>query len=521
MKDFFNGNEYMRMKLTPELLEKGILDVCIIKQPRQIVVSYEYEGQQMEPVAIPVLEFPYPTVDQLDNLVYGSMSLETLTDLKGHVILQYGPNWKQIYNGVDATEKEKEKEKGKEEHKQDRKTAIKIKKYTGNGRLPLHESVIIGLTPKFVTLDKQGQPTFLDKIDFGLETLVPGDSIHTISPLPYIFDSEEQFKQCLELARKESFDTLFSKVELVFKRYVDVEDYYYPILVGDIIWSHFQDKFAYTRYNFFDGDNGSGKNSALLVLKYLGYRVFYINSATAPNYYTQMGSIEEGQCTIAEDEAEDMAYDRDKNKVITTGYASGGSVPKTEMEGGRHQDNWLTYGHKWFAMEELPDEKKMKAILDRSFVFHFIAGEVPYNIKDVVKSAGDPKYQPLYEELMQLRRLLFCYRLLHYNDIILDVELNVRNRSAELTSPLIRLFANSPLALERIIDSLSKFMIERNNSLGCNWPVDCHFFVIVVIIIFILAHTAFDSSDIYAIVILCGILFALYFAISRFAKNEW
>jgi uncharacterized membrane protein YhaH (DUF805 family) len=47
------------------------------------------------------------------------------------------------------------------------------------------------------------------------------------------------------------------------------------------------------------------------------------------------------------------------------------------------------------------------------------------------------------------------------------------------------------------------------------------FFVIVVIIIFILAHTAFDSSDIYAIVTLCGILFALYFAISRFSKSEW
>jgi hypothetical protein len=63
---------------------------------------------------------------------------------------------------------------------------------------------------------------------------------------------------------------------------------------------------------------------------------------------------------------------------------------------------------------------------------------------------------------MFIRKLLFCYRLVHYNDTILDVELNIKNRSAELTKSLIRLFANSPHALRRIIDSLSKFMIERN-----------------------------------------------------------
>jgi hypothetical protein len=57
---------------------------------------------------------------------------------------------------------------------------------------------------------------------------------------------------------------------------------------------------------------------------------------------------------------------------------------------------------------------------------------------------------------------MFCWRLLHYDDIILDVDLNVKNRTAELTKPLIRLFQNSPYALEKILDCLSKFMIERN-----------------------------------------------------------
>jgi hypothetical protein len=251
-------------------------------------------------------------------------------------------------------------------------------------------------------------------------------------------------------------------VEFVFKRYVDVEDYYYPILVGDIIWSYFQDRFGYTHYNIFVGDNGSGKNSALLAYKYLGYRVFYVVAASAANYYTELGDKEEGQVTIAEDEADDIAYDKEKKNIVNTGYCSGGSVPKVELEGGRRTDSWLTYSHKWFAMEELPDEKKMKATLDRGFVYHFISGDVAYNIKDVIRGTGDPKFGPLLEELMFIHKLLFCYRLAHYIDIILDVELNIKNRSAELTKSLIRLFAKSPHALARITDSLSKFMVERN-----------------------------------------------------------
>jgi hypothetical protein len=105
----------------------------------------------------------------------------------------------------------------------------------------------------------------------------------------------------------------------------------------------------------------------------------------------------------------------------------------------------------------------MKCILDRSFVFRFVAGDPQYNIKDVIKSAGDPKFQPLHDKLMSTRKLLFCWRLLHYEDVILDVKLNVKNRSAELTKPLIRLFQNSPIALERILDSLSKFLVEKSD----------------------------------------------------------
>jgi hypothetical protein len=354
---------------------------------------------------------------------------------------------------------------------------IPIKKYSGNGRLPLHESIVLGLSPKFVGLNNEGKPVFKDGIEITPnEVLVPADGIDTHNPLPYVFSSEEEFNQYLELARIETLDSLFSKVDLVFKRYVDVEDYYYLILVGDIIWSYFQDRFGYTHYNIFVGDNGSGKNSALLVFKYLGYRVFYVVSASAANYYTELGDKEEGQVTIAEDEAEDIAFDKDKKNIVNTGYCSGGSVPKVDLEGRRRTDSWLTYCHKWYAMEEIPDEKRMKATLDRGFVYHFIPGNVPYNIKDVMAGAGDPKFGPLLEELLFIRKLLFCYRLLHYKDVIPDVELNIKNRSQEITKSLIRLFATSPTkkALARIIDSLPKFMVERKEIKADSFELKLH-----------------------------------------------
>ncbi len=371
-------------------------------------------------------------------------------------------DYKKIIDVCDAKGNGKGKGNGKDKDQKEKKK-IPLKKYTANGRLPLHESIILGLDSKFVTLDSQGKYQFKDSIYLNdSQELVPGDTIHTQNPLPYIFDSEEEFKEYLDLARNETFDSLYLTIDSIFRKYVNVEEHYYAELVGKTIWSWFQDKFGYTHYIIIVGDNASGKNSALLVFRYLGYRVFYVVSASAANYYTQLGTIEEGQCTIAEDEAEDLAEDKDKRNVVKTGYCSGGSIPKVELEGGRRQDNWLTYCDKWYAMEELSENKWMKGVLDRSLPLKFVTGDVPYNIKDVIRSAGDPKYEPLFKELIRTRKLLFCFRLLHSNDTIFDVDLNVKNRSAELTKPLIRLFQNSPIALERIIDSLSKFMIERN-----------------------------------------------------------
>src|SRR6478672_11363612 len=188
------------------------------------------------------------------------------------------------------------------------------------------------------------------------------------------------------------------------RNFVSIEEHVLIILAADTLYSYFQEKFGTTHYNIFIGENGSGKNSALLFFKILGYRVFYVTAASAANYYTFLGKNQEGQGAIAEDEADDIGYDRDKQRILKTGYASGGNVPKVEFSKNgstRNQVSYLTFCHKWLAMEELPDEKKIKGMLDRSFIFKFIMGDVKYNIKEILNDKNSSQYK----QLEHLRKL--------------------------------------------------------------------------------------------------------------------
>ena len=344
-----------------------------------------------------------------------------------------------------------------------------IRKYTANNLSSLHESVVFADSGQaaFVYLDSDdGKPRIVNYIERSGKILYPADDLDSQNPLPYTFATIKELEMYLELAKRETLDSLYQVVKSNLQRYINVDEHYLVVIASDIILSYFQDKFATLHYDIFVGDNGSGKNSALLAISRLAYRVFYLVSASAPNYFTAYGNVEEGQVTIAEDEVGDLDKDGQKQKILKSGYTSGGTVPKIDFPNGkRTQAPFNVYGMKWLAMEELPDNRKTKGIFDRSFVFNFIVGHVDYNIKDVIKNAGDPKFKPLYDELVHIHKLLFAFRLFHYNDIFPDIQINLENRNAELTKPSLRLFSSrgdAPVAVEEIRLALSKFIAEKN-----------------------------------------------------------
>jgi hypothetical protein len=159
--------------------------------------------------------------------------------------------------------------------KKQRKQKVFIRKYTGNGTLPLHESAVIAGQSTFLCLTDNDKFQCVPDIEGSNKLFYPADTFDTQNPIPYNFKSIVELNNYLDLAKKETFETLYSNVESIFRKYVNAEDHYITLLSADIIYSYFQDKFGTTRYDIIIGDNGSGKNSALLVFKYLGYRVFY------------------------------------------------------------------------------------------------------------------------------------------------------------------------------------------------------------------------------------------------------
>jgi hypothetical protein len=228
----------------------------------------------------------------------------------------------------------------KEELERAQTKEVYIRKYSGNG-IPLSESIIIGGNPKFLQITDDRKPVLFDKLETGHKTFYPYDNLQTHNPIPYVFEPLEELNGYLKnAATNENLDPLYLKVKSVFKKYVDVEEKYIALLAASTILSYYQDKFGTIHYIIIVGDNGSGKNSALLVYRFLGYRVFYVTAASAANYYFFLGDEEEGQETLAEDEADNIHLQSEKYKIGKTGYASGGSVPKVDIHSGNGGGGW-------------------------------------------------------------------------------------------------------------------------------------------------------------------------------------
>src|SRR5690348_1873455 len=176
---------------------------------------------------------------------------------------------------------------------------VYIRKYSGNGNLiPLSESIVLGGIPNFLQV-VDGKAASLDRLEIGLKTFYPYDTLETHNPIPYLFESVDELNAYTkDVASYDNLDSLFHKVKAIFKKYVDAEDRYITLLAASTILSYYQDKFGTIHYIVIVGDNGSGKNSALLVYRMLGYRVFYVTAASAANYYTFLGDVEEGQGTL-------------------------------------------------------------------------------------------------------------------------------------------------------------------------------------------------------------------------------
>jgi hypothetical protein len=333
-----------------------------------------------------------------------------------------------------------------------------IQKYTSG--IPPAESILIGGTKPMFLQIIDGKAKLSEKIQLPDASLYPLDRVSYLNK-EYSFSSEEEINRYIERAKKETLDSIYNDIKSIWRKYVDADNSHIVICAADTIFTYFQDKLGMTHYLLFVGDNNVGKTNRLTVFQQLAYRPLCDVSITPANIYRFLGSVEEGQGIILEDEIDNIDEQDEKMKIYKAGYKTGTKVSRNDdTSSGRRSQGYWTYGFKAFTSEKQPDSIKAKGFNERAFVIKCSAGNPEYDISEVVNPAGDETYKSFLDELVDKRKLLLVYRLLHYDEPIPDIRLNIKNRDKQLCKPLVRLFQNTK-AVKEILKCLTKLLVEK------------------------------------------------------------
>jgi hypothetical protein len=342
-------------------------------------------------------------------------------------------------------------------------------KYSQMGKGDLHEAILVNGLPFFTKYNYDSrQLELINKIKENSRILRPPER-EEYPYTPYEFESSEELAFFLNKAKQiTSLDELFTKAKSFFSQYIDQDNHIIVLLTADSIATHFQDLFPVIHYSEGVGTNDVGKSSIGYTFEYTGYRVVKGTAISGANYYRVLGSIEPGQCVIIEDEGDNISEDTDKVKILKSGYEYNGKVPKINMNSRNQDQKWFkTFGYKMILAEKSLKEYKVQGLVDRTFTFSCRPGKVKYSIKEVVSENinKSPKLQKLYDDLLDYRKLMLCYRLIHYKDLLPEIETGLKNRDNELCKSLLQLFYGTK-ALQEIIKTLEVFIGQRKTRKG-------------------------------------------------------
>jgi hypothetical protein len=371
-----------------------------------------------------------------------------------------GPEKAAKKSAKDFRDKERKNKKNDDKDKDKLLPIFPTYKYS---RPFLHEAIILGGMPRFISY----APKF-DKI-LPFENIQEPPS-RTLRPpnreeypyIPYEFRDEQELEEYLKLAKAETIDSLYQKAKSIIKKYNDQDEYKLILLATDLVWSYFQDKFGTTHYVLVVGDNDSGKSSLGNTFEAVGYRTVNMTSPTAANIFRIYGLIEPGQCVLVLDEADKIDGDVDIMNILKSGYDYNKRVPKTNTNTWKIEFFYV-YGLKIIIAEKSPSRFKAKGLLDRALGFTVYPGEAQLDIKEV--TAGherDPQLDQALNELLDFRKLMLVYRLLHFEDSIVDLDVGVIRRNRELCKPYLRLFYNTA-AQNEIKETFQTFLDSKNN----------------------------------------------------------
>jgi hypothetical protein len=367
--------------------------------------------------------------------------------------------------GLQTSQKRRNKDKEKEKERGNKKPLPVLPTYKYS-RPFLQEAIILGGVPRFIT--------YVPRLDM----ILPFEDIKEPSRIlrppnkeeypytPYAFVNEKELEEYLRRAKSETIDSLYNKGKLIVRKYNDQDNPKLNLLAIDLIWSYFQDKFGTTHYLDIVGDNDTGKSSLGNTYEAVGYRAANMTSPTAPNVFRTLGTIEPGQCTLVLDEADKIDESVDMMNILKAGYDYNKRIPKTNTNAWKVE--WFyAYCLKIIIAEKSLSRFKAKGLLDRALSINTVPGEPELDIKEVTNPQGDQKLEEALNELLDLRKLMLIFRLVHFEDCIVDLDIGIKSRNRELCKPYLRLFYGTD-AQEEIEQTFQTFIDSKNAKKGRN-----------------------------------------------------
>jgi hypothetical protein len=281
---------------------------------------------------------------------------------------------------------------------------------------------------------------------------------------PYEFKTVDEPQIYLQRALKETPDSLLAKIKTQVKRYNDIDDKTATLESADIFGSYFQDRFSTVHYLFVVGANGTGKSAFGDTFECLGYRAVNVTNATESFWFRMFGIFEYGQATIIVEEFDKMDENSQIMAMLKVGYQPNAKVPRMNYDNTK-MEFYYPFGMKITIAEKSPNEDKARGVLDRSFKIKSYKGIPNFSIKEIRNPQGNPLRQILFDELMDLRKLLLMYRLIHIKDPYKEISIGLDGRDEELCKPLLQLFytlGGSEETQREIEKALEYFLSEKN-----------------------------------------------------------
>ena len=358
----------------------------------------------------------------------------------------------------------KEEEKGFSHTDSSTKPIFKAFKYSCNGQLPLHEAILLNNKPVFMMYNiGEEKVEVIQEIEEPTRIIRPPTQ-DEYPYTPYNFSNIEEVNKFVSKVKgMKSVGPLYLFAKDIYKKHIDQEDYIISILCADAILTYFQDLFPTIHYCEGIGDNDVGKSSIGFIFEYTAYRVVKGTSISGANYNRVLGTIEPGQCTIVEDEGDSISEDPEKVKLLKSGYEYNSKIPKINMNTKEQEQKWYyPYCYKMILAEKSLNQSKARGLVDRTFSFHCKPGNITYSIKDIVSENinKSPQNKMLYNRILFFRKLMLCYRIVHYRDPLPEITTGLTNRENELIKPLLQLFYGSEVLTE-IIDASEIFVKQR------------------------------------------------------------